>query len=243
MASDRPITGDERHRTRTAAWLAPSRVRIGERGLRPLSFGSLVLCERLGIDLAFRCDDPERILDWALAYLWAHAEPLEDVLWHVWADTWEDAVGYYDFTVDIETLAPVIGGYIREILHLADAQWVEIRPRETPAPGDLADTPPADLVSPDFRALLLSEASRSLPGMSETALLWEMPLPRLLGYWHAARWREGDWTCAATSADPLKVDAAVAALRVVEDLARTVAPPPRAGGMAALLAKLEGLAG
>lgn len=205
----------DRARYRAAAWLHPSRVKIGGLVLRPLSLGSLSIAEKMGMDFqggGFR-GDLEAL---AARYVWAHVEPLEDVLWGLLSGAWVKEVEAFEFSPWIPAHARALETYLAETMMGAEAAWVEIMPRKIEG-AKAPDDPPAGILAPDSRAMILSACAGAMPGMGEAALLWETPLPRLLAYYHAAIWKcEGVWTVAERSPEEGEVAAAAqdwAALR------------------------------
>jgi hypothetical protein len=229
------ITAEDRHKARTDAWLLPAKVKFGPELCRPLSLGSMLLFPRLGIDFA-KAADPDWAEEVVLRYLWAHATDLDSVLWSTSAGTWEDELADYSFTIDVEFLVAPVLAYVEKVFRLMDALTVKIQPRPQTA-GSGADVPPPDLLAPDFVAALVSDAGACLPGMTERALMWEMPVPRVLSYYHVQRWKSSEWTVPwlATRGS----DEQLAAAKTALEAARAMAPPQT--GTDAALALLDRL--
>lgn len=191
------MTDQERSKFRLAGLLAPSRVSIGRWQLRPLSLASLLLEERLGMDLTLRHDVSETLA----RYLWSHSAPIEEVRWAVFADHWEECVLEQDLERHGDEEADLVA-YLHRSMQAAAATWVQLERRKGPGGAggggsSRAELPPVDLILPDLRAVIAAGAARMMPGLSEDALLWETPLARTLAWYHVSQsHREDVWTVA-----------------------------------------------
>jgi hypothetical protein len=172
--------------------LAPTHVMCGARTVRPVTVGSLLLAERISMDLWLRGTVQER--ETALSrFLWSHAVPLDEVIWAVFADAWQEAVAEEEFhhsgVARLDAAA-----YLMRTMAQADACWVRLEKRRFPGRAPVT-RPPADLVGPEMRASIVAGAAAALPGTTEAEWLWEVPLPRTLLYYHLSQWsREDVWT-------------------------------------------------
>jgi hypothetical protein len=137
----------------------------------------------------------------AARWLWSHSGDLDRVLWAVFTEEWRREIERWEFHPDLTRWAVDVEAYCRRTLAAADAVWIKCRPRSMER-GAKRQTPPADLLDPDQRAMILTEVSRNMPGMSERQLLWETPFPRLMSYYHAARWMDPNvWTVGIKAED------------------------------------------
>jgi hypothetical protein len=197
--------------------------------------GSLLLFERLGIDLA-KAVDAEWQEDVVLRYLWAHGEDLDTVLWSTWDGSWEDAIVNFEFRLDVEPLVVPVLTYVERIFAMMDALWVKVQPRPQTAGAEI---PPPDLLAPDFLAALVADAGACLPGMSERDIFWDMPGPRVVSYHHVERWKGAEWTIphVATRGSDEQLQAARAAL----EAARASVPAAPQAGMETALGLLDRL--
>lgn len=195
------MTEDEQSTLRSAVWLTPSSLFLIPRcpPLRPLSLGSLVLAERMGIQ--WRWDDLGSRAEMAAKWLWAHSGDLDQMLWTLFTDEWRKGVERWEFHPQLSSWAVDVEAYCRRALAQADAVWIKCRPRERQA-GVKREIPPADILAPDQRAMILTEVARSMPGIPEQDLIWKTPFARLLAYYHAARWTDaGIWTVGIKAED------------------------------------------
>ncbi|NBO19300.1 MAG: hypothetical protein EBV03_08775 [Proteobacteria bacterium] len=198
-------------------WLAPDEVRIGPHFLRPFSFGSLVLCDALGMVWPERptADDCQRI---AGRWIWAHETPLSRVKWALHTGAWRAEVEKWDWRPDLRALAAEVWDYCGRTLEEAGPLWIECRPRPVPG-GGKAESSPIDLRGPDHRTVMAADVVAAFPGMDLERVLWYTPLPTFLSLYHAAKWKDTSiWTVGHVEAPPeakAEVRDQLAALRVV----------------------------
>ena len=219
------MTDAERAKFRVSGLLAPSRVSIGRWELRPLSLASLLLADRLGMDLMLTRAVPETLA----RFLWSHSAPIDAVRWAVFADHWEDLMLEDDFRRDGTEEADLVAYLIRS-MKAAEAAWIQLARRKPPGAeggSSRGELPPVDLLLPDLRAVIACGAARMMPGLSEDALLWETPLARVLAWYHVSQsHREDVWTVAPRSPGAQEQARGGAALSAVLAAAREEAPEP-----------------
>lgn len=163
-----------------AAFLAGRWNFFGE-SLRPISLGSILIARRLGLSVVltggYAADlTPEALDRQIMLFVWAHSEPIEDVLEALDAGTWEDAFAGKTFSRE-GYAASIFLERIRGFDRMAGAALVDVRSK----PGRAAE--PDDVIEP----LAIADKVHKIAGsmhFTEAFILWELPLGRALQYYH-----------------------------------------------------------
>jgi hypothetical protein len=138
------MTNDDRTGKLEAAFAeAPEGdTKVGSLRMRPFSLGTLNVCRQLGLTLFL---DGEADLDDAekqrqiVAFAWAQAAPLSEVLSALRTNTANEKIAEFEFGMDVGDL-PALIAEIRRVSELAAAAAVEVAPKPG-ASGD-EDAPP-----------------------------------------------------------------------------------------------------
>jgi hypothetical protein len=197
------------------AWLEPSRLCLGSHRLRPFSWGSDAAIRRL-----------ELAVDWgdaltpevASTYIWLHAAPLDDILTAIQdPDELEAALTDWELEVDPVPHLHQLSAYLQRTTERIVAASITIRsrPRVSGAEDD-----PLDVVEPGYLACMIAAVAGGT-GWAERDIVWEMPMDRVLQYYHAIARAAGAWTIPAAPAGAASVPA-VSAAQVDEILAQAV---------------------
>ena len=116
--------------------------KVGSLRLRPFSLGTLNVCRQLGLTLFL---DGEADLDDAekqrqiVAFAWAQAAPLSEVLAALRTNTAGEKIAEFEFGMDVGDL-PALISEIRRVSELAAAAAVEVAPK--PGSSGDEDAPP-----------------------------------------------------------------------------------------------------
>lgn len=157
--------------------------------LRPISLGSLTVMERLNLDLllspglAFEAalTDATELRRQCGAFVWLHSAPIDDVLQAVRSfDEGQLEELFTPFALSASIIVPSILAELKRVADQIAAAAVTVRAK----PGERSEEPD-DLVEPGGTAVTVFSIAMNT-GWSEQSILWELPIGRMLQYYHCA---------------------------------------------------------
>lgn len=175
------------------AWLTPRAPRVCGVRMRPFSLGSLILCPELEIvigDDGLAGIDPDFS---ATVYAWAHAAPLDDVLWALQSGMWEAMAEAWELAQgsSLFGLLSELDAYLRKMAPMIVAAEIDVR--EKPRRSGEDDDTPSDVLEPFWLSAYVG-AIGDVCNLDPAAIVWETPLPQALQLLHTSIRRGGAWT-------------------------------------------------
>ena len=186
------MNADVRAKANEAAFLEGA-WELGELELRPFSLGSLVLARQMDLSLILGGGDVRGLnveeVDRQLAILvWMQSATITEVLAAARDGTWKEAFSGSKFTREGYAAALLLDE-LRRVDVLTLAAVVSLVPK----PGRSDEEPPQNMIAPSWIARRVFRIARGT-GWSEDYILWHLPLPRALQYFHCSLWEDGAWT-------------------------------------------------